>query len=330
MDASDAATTIVLTEGDIAAGALELEIQAQQPQQQRGAEDAATSAEGAEGRASSGGPSASSASFASPADAKENKKNAPPPPAPRAPSPLPLDERDLARYVRTQNTQQTKTSQGRKTSPGLTTSYNKVESSHRSAAYRQRRVVNVPLVDVYLAIHLAHRTLYSDAPASLDDAVRAVQNALLRAAAASPPYGPVDGTLGKGDRGHKNIQHKGDPGKRPRFPWASGRLADAVASRGPGYVASTFEIEELARFLGVEVLVLPERRASKALSLTSRGRRRSENTGSKRGASGATDEPRSAEKGHVVLVQRADGRGHDLALAPSTDVPGAGHRILFP
>jgi hypothetical protein len=119
--------------------------------------------------------------------------------------PLPLDEHSLALHVKGVDVRSIVASN---------------KSSHRSSAFSNRRIVTLPTVDVYIVMHLAHRMLYSDAPAHLEDAIRVVQNALI-----DPTVGlPSDGTLGKIANENENEKNKDIASVRRR-------LAEAVAQR---------------------------------------------------------------------------------------------------
>jgi hypothetical protein len=187
-------------------------------------------------------------------------------------------------------------------------------SSHRSSAQRARTPLAVPLVDPILSIHLAHRTLVSDAPVRLDHTMKALRNAVVAACAAGkPPYGqaPIrDGTLGAAlGTGAKGGNRQG---VALSIPWLSPGVA-----RPPGYVASTFEIEFVAGFLGVDVVV---HRGAEAAGPPVRGSAGRLTVGRIAGRKGPT----------LVLVRRADGRGHDLLLAPApSGGTMGGHVLLF-
>lgn len=176
--------------------------------------------------------------------------------------------------------------------------FDSTSKSHRSQNYKAQRVVFIPSVDVYVAIHLAHRTIRSDAPVPLRDAVRFVQNELL----SHPTRMPTDGTLGR------LLRRKQKRGAALRQD-----LLDAVARRGPSYATSDFEIEALSRFLGVHVVAFDGQGADE-VAVSSR----------------RLDELRRASKSShwfVVLRKRADGSGHDLGLSPTDSAKG--HRIVF-
>ena len=162
----------------------------------------------------------------------------------------------------------------------------------------------LPLIDVYLAIHLAHRTTHSDAPAPLHDAVRSVQNSLLAAAATKATTTmPSDGTLGDLWRKSGVAAKGGKKSKDARGAWDASALVEAVAERRAPYVVSTFEIGALSRFLDVDVIV-----------------------------EGDAHDAGKPKRRHLVLRLRDDGAGHDLALAPVPSggfVTSFGHRMLF-
>ena len=205
---------------------------------------------------------------------------------------LPMDEGGLIRIVSRPERERARTK----------------HSSHRSSAQRARTPLAVPLVDPILSIHLAHRTLVSDAPVRLDHTMKALRNAVIAACAAGkPPFGlaPLrDGTLGAAlGTGAKSLS------LAQNIPWLSPGVA-----RPPGYVASTFEIEFVAGFLGVDVVVHGGAEVAG------------------RGSAGRLTVGRLAGRKHptLVLVRRADGRGHDLLLAPApSGGTMGGHVLLF-
>jgi hypothetical protein len=242
---------------------------------------------------------------------------------PRVDHTMPLDETTLARFVSVHG-------DANELSLRLNGDASNSKASHRSSSYKARHVAFVPGVDVYVAMHLAHRTLHSDAPMPLRDAIRLVQNELL---ARPPPAKNTDGTLGR------MLQKKGGGAKRQD-------LLDAIARRGSSYVTSGYEIDLLSRFLGVHVVQIDELRPEDLASS-----KRLQEASSKRLADIRMDMNMEKHVGkmasvetswYVVLRKRTDGKGHDLALSPSLSeaatmpvsraVPpgaGAGHRLLF-
>ena len=203
----------------------------------------------------------------------------------RTASPVPLDEDSIVRYV------------GNKHKSG---------TAHRSSAYRQRRIRVITNVDVYSAIHLAHQMLFSDAPASIEEAVKAVQNALMTGIIAGD-IDKMNGTLGKMLEQQKK-RHRHQNASVRQF--IAGKLASAIAWRGTDYVASTFEIVELSKYLDVRLRLIPP--------------------GSSQTLSSAVIKSRKVGDGdpyYIILVEEAYGKGHDLVLSPLDH--GAGHRILF-
>jgi hypothetical protein len=117
-------------------------------------------------------------------------------------------------------------------------------------------------------------------------------------------------------------------------------------------VTSAFEIETLSRFLGVSVLTLDELGPKDLVSS-----KRLQEATSKRLAElrilrnqehhhhlqqHQENHQQASDRWYIVLRKRVDGRGHDLALAPSSSDTatlsssrasppgaGAGHRLLF-
>jgi hypothetical protein len=253
---------------------------------------------------------------------------------------MPLDEVTLARFVSHSGSPDQ--------SIKLRGDASSVSKSHRSSSYKARHVAFVPAVDVYVAIHLAHRTMSSDSPIPLRDAVRFVQNELL-----TRPPTKTDGTLGrlldslkKRSGGGRRRPRKPDGAKARAPPIRHQDLLDVVARRGPEYSTSAFEIDTLSRFLGVNVVLLDELRpedlaSSKRLQEAS-SKRLAELRLSPAHHQDHASRPMNASKWYIVLRKRADGKGHDLALSPSTSdtatlstsraAPpgaGAGHRLLF-
>ena len=240
---------------------------------------------------------------------------------------MPLDEATLVRMVRGDAAGSNSNSSSSSSNKKRGSNRDNVDS-HRSSSYKARHVVFLPRVDVYVAIHLAHRTLRSDAPSPLRDAVRFVQNAIL--ALPSPFAADATSTLGRMAAKKRSVAD----------------LVDAVGRRGPDYVTSAFEIDALTRFLGVDVVTLP-RLDDAAVAPSSRhikdasSRRLAEMR--RKGVDGG-DATRSAF--FMAIRQRPDGRGHDLALSPAVTSAtvgrggthlahnnppgaGAGHRLLF-
>lgn len=227
---------------------------------------------------------------------------------PKKPSaPFPLDEDTLVRYVGQ------KVDKNRSPLPSRQGSR---ITAHRSSTYKQRRVRLVTNVDVYAVIHLAHQMLFSDAPARLEDAVRAVQNALMTALISGDlDQNTLNGTLGKmlvqQQRKNRPIRKENSTQRQ----YVAGKLASAIAWRGSDYLASTFEISELAAFLEVDIRLIPHNQSQALVSAVTRNSRR---------ASG------SAPKPYVILMEQSEG-GHTLALSPasSQESSGVGHRIFF-
>jgi hypothetical protein len=225
---------------------------------------------------------------------------------PRKPNaPFPLDEDTLVRYVGHRSHQRRST---------------EIKGpAHRSSNYKQRRVRLVTNVDVYAAVHLAHQMLFTDAPARLEDAVRAVQNALMSALISGDlDQNTLNGTLGKMLAQQQNRNRPFRRENDTRRHYVAGKLASAIAWRGSDYVASTFEIIELSKFLDVHVRLIPPNQSQALVSAVTRNSRSN------------TKSTHQNPKPYVIIVEQPEGRGHDLALSPAShDAPGAGHRILF-
>jgi hypothetical protein len=238
--------------------------------------------------------------------------------------PMPLDEPTLARAV--SHAQVQVHGHARAKADTFSSSEPSNPSSHRSRAYLAQQPTLVPQADAYLALHLAHRELRSDAPASLQDAVRFVQDAVLSVDVALIR----DGTLGR--MVQQKQKHKQDRAVRGS-PWGlRADLADAIARRrtwsssASSYVTSTFELEALSRFLGVEVVVV----RAPASDNKKKSARKSASTN--RWLLEAAEARNGSSSPFVMLVLREDGLGHDLALAPAPEagaVREAGHTILW-
>ena len=256
-----------------------------------------------------------------------------PEPPKRPVSPIPLDEDSLVRYVGSlHDSHGNPKNKGMAGVSGVSGVSNAM--AHRSWTYRQRRIRLVPNVDVYSTIHLAHQMLFTDAPAPLEDAVKAVQNTLMAAMIAGD-INKLDGTLGKMlEKQKKRHRHLFAPQKeknssspmnlRKKSPsvrqYIAGKLASAIAWRGADYSTSTFEISELSKYLDVRVKLIPPGQSHALSAAVVKSSKRSR----KQGISYVGETP------YVILVENAEGKGHDLALSPAEqDVPGAGHRILF-
>jgi hypothetical protein len=259
--------------------------------------------------------------------------------------PMPLDEPTLARAVSHAQVQAQR-QQGH--ADTFSSSEPSNPSSHRSRAYLAQQPSLVPRADAYLALHLAHRELRSDAPASLQDAVRFVQDAVLSVDVALIR----DGTLGRMVQQKKHKQDRAVRGS----PWGlRADLADAIARRrtwsssASSYVTSTFELEALSRFLGVEVVVVRAPASNNNKKKSARMFRKSASTnrwlleaaearigsnaeGRTRSDAAKARTSRKNATPFVMLVLREDGLGHDLALAPAPEagaVREAGHTILW-
>jgi hypothetical protein len=337
----DGGASLVLTDYDVASGALELALAA-------GSVAVPTSSSDAPSQHSSVPLSPSSQALIVGEDDTWNdnkdggKQGRRPPPAPR-PLALPLDEAALHRALSThqQNLHQ-QHPDGGNVSGAHSFSWRdqQAESSHRSRVFRSQLPSVILHVDVYLALHLAHRALRSDAPSTLQDAVRVVQNAVLEAA--SSRRASASTGIDAGSTLYALTSKRGAPKVRGGSPWDAAALVDAVAWRRPApgqrrYVSSQLEIETLSRFLGVDVAVVSAPKSSGKSSKSSKS--------SKSIAMGVGRSPkwlrdvaaeqrakRPKDAAFVLLVHRADGEGHDLVLAPAPEagaVKGAGHTLAF-
>jgi len=335
----DGGASLVLTDYDVASGALELALAA-------GSVAVPTSSSDEPNQHSSVPLSPSSQPLVGAEDDTWNdnkdggKKGRRPPPAPR-PLALPLDEAALHRALSTQqqNLHQQHPDDGN-VSGAHSSSWRdqQAASSHRSRVFRSQLPSVISHVDVYLALHLAHRALRSDAPSTLQDAVRVVQNAVLESASSSRRASASSG-IDAGSTLYALESKRGAPKVRGGSPWDAAALVDAVAWRRPApgqrrYVASRLEIETLSRFLGVDVAVVSAPKSSgksiESGKSVAMGVGRSPRWLHDVAAEQRAKRPRDAA--FVLLVHRADGEGHDLVLAPAPEagaVKGAGHTLAF-
>ena len=204
---------------------------------------------------------------------------------------------------------------------------------HRSNDALSKMAKEVPMVDPYIVMHLAHRMLHSDAYIPFRSLVLSVQDRIASAFQKS--------TVKKKEKKEKNKnknkkEEEGSMGMDDLLFPTDGTLAvlrangapldvvlAAVADRSVGYVTSTFELAILSEILDVSLKMLPVPApvpaSAHATMTTSLPRDLSllENNGNRRPC--------------VVMRPRFDRAGHDLVLAPSPAwaVPGSGHRLLF-
>jgi hypothetical protein len=123
--------------------------------------------------------------------------------------------------------------------PSLWRSAGVIASKPRSAktGSRHRKKNVMPNVDVLALLHLAHRMLHTDAPVPFRSLVDVLRDRIVADARADPA------ALRAALRGHPTL----DPS------WTPTRLADAVGR--PGYRAGLYDVEVLAPFCDINVVV---------------------------------------------------------------------------